>query len=170
MPAIKFSEREKTLLLITAAVAVIYVFYQFLLLPKWDEIGQIRTKVSAGRLELRVAESKLKILNAIGKHFGALPGVASLPKEEKALEGFKLLSQATVKSNLSVNYIKPLLDESGGGLKFNLSCSGKYRNLYTFFSILYQLPTLVLIDTLDITSGGGNLPDLNIKISLTIYN
>lgn len=170
MPAVKFSDREKLLLLITAGVAVIYVFYQFLLLPRWDEIGQIRTKARAGRLELKVAESKIKILNAIGKHLGALPGKAELPKEEKALEGFKMLSQATVKSNLSVNFIKPLLDESGDGLKFNLACSGKYRNLYTFFSILYRLPTLILIDTMDITSGGGNSPDLNIKISLTVYN
>jgi Tfp pilus assembly protein PilO len=169
MPALKISERERTLLIVTIGFVIFYVFYQFLLTPKWDEISRLKDKARAQRLELKVAEGKIKILDAIEKSVGILPERSALSREEKALEVLKLLSQATVKSGLNINFIKPLLEESAQGLKFSLSCSGKYRNFYNFFSILYRLRILVLIDSCDIVSSGGTTPTLDIRLTLTAY-
>lgn len=169
MAAIKLSDREKNLLIITVGCVIFYVFYQFLLVPKWDEITSLKDKAREQRLELKMAEGKIKILDAIEKSVGVLPEKSEMSREEKALEVLKLLSQATVKSGLNINFVKPLLEENGEGLKFSLSCFGQYRNLYNFFSILYHLRILVLINALDIVSTGGTAPDLDIKMTLTAF-
>lgn len=166
---IKLTEREKNLLIITVGCVIFYIFYQFLLVPKWDEIASLKEKARTLRLDLRVAEGKVKILDAIEKSAGVIPEKSELPREDKALEVLKLLSQATVKSGLTINFIKPLLEESSEGLKFSLSCSGNYRSLYTFFYILYHLRILILIDGMDIASSGGPAPALDIKMALTAF-
>jgi Tfp pilus assembly protein PilO len=169
MAPLKLSEREKNLLIITIGFVVFYVFYVFLLTPKWDEISKTKLEASNLRLNLRIAEGKIKILDAIEKSVGISPDVSILSRDEKALEVLKLLSQATVRSGLTLNFIKPNLDDQSVGLKFSLSCNGHYNNLYTFFSILYRLRILILVDSLEVLSTGGSNPDLGIKINLTAY-
>ena len=169
MAALKLSERERNLLILTIGFVVFYVFYQFLLTPKWDEITMLKEKARSQRLDLRIADGKIKILDAVEKSIGMLPQKTELTREDKALEVLKMLSQATARSGLNMNFIKPRLEESGEGLQFNLSCSGKYNNFYNFLYILYQLRALILIDTLDITTTGGGSPDLDVKINLTAY-
>jgi Tfp pilus assembly protein PilO len=169
MAAIKLSEREKNLMILTVGALVFYVFYQFLLTPQWDNITRLRETVKDKRLEFKVAEGKMRILQAIEKQVGIIPEKSELPREEKALEVLKLISQATDKSNLKLIFIKPLLEESGEGLKFQFSCSGTYRELYNFLFILYQLRVLVLIDSLDAVSNTMHEPTLDIKVSLTAY-
>jgi Tfp pilus assembly protein PilO len=169
MAAIKLSEREKNLMVVTIGALVFYVFYQFLLTPKWDNITRLRETVKEKRLEFKVAEGKVRIMQAIEKRVGILPEKSELPREEKALEVLKLISQATDKSNLKLIFIKPLLEESGEGLKFSFSCSGTYKQLYNFLFILYRLRVLVLIDNLEVTSTSMYNPLLNIKVGLTAY-
>jgi Tfp pilus assembly protein PilO len=169
MAALKLSDRERNLLILTMGAVIFYVFYQFLLTPKWEEISQTRETARAKRLELKIAEGKIKILQAIEKQAGIIPERSELPREEKALEVLKLISQATDKSGLSLSFVKPLLEESGEGLQFSLSCTGSYKELYNFLFILYRLHILVLINSLDITSSGGTAPTLDIKVALTAY-
>lgn len=169
MAPLKLSDRERNLLIVTIGFVVFYVFFQFLLTPKWDEIARLKDAARGLRLDLKVAEGKVKILDAIEQSVGMVPEKSILPRDERALEVLKLLSQATVRSGLTLNFIKPNLEEEGEGLKFNLSCSGRFRSLYTFFSILYRLRILVLIDSMEIISSGGAAPDLGIKINLTAY-
>lgn len=169
MAAIKLSEREKNLMILTLGFVIFYVFYQFLLTPEWDSISRLRETVKDKRLELKVAEGKLKILQAIEKQVGIIPERSEQPREEKALEVLNLISQATDKSGLKLIFIKPLLEEGGEGLKFSLSSSGSYKQLYNFLFILYRLRILVLIDNLDIVSSGPHEPVLDIKVALTAY-
>ncbi len=169
MAAIKLSDREKNLMIITLGFVIFYVFYQFLLTPEWDNISRLRETVKDKRLELKVAEGKLKILQAIEKQVGIIPERSEQPREEKALEVLNLISQATDKSGLKLVFIKPLLEEGGEGLKFSLSSSGSYKQLYNFLFILYRLRVLVLIDNLDIISSGLHEPVLDIKVALTAY-
>ena len=169
MAAIKLSDRERNLAIITLGFVVFYVFYQFLLTPEWDEITKLRQTVRDRRLELRVAEGKIKILQAIEKEVGIIAVRSELPREEKALEVLRLISQATERSGLTLVFVKPLLEEGGEGLKFSLSCSGTYIELYNFLYILYRLRILVLIDSLNIASSGGPAPRLDIKVALTAY-
>jgi Tfp pilus assembly protein PilO len=156
-------------MVLAAGALVFYVFYQFLLVPQWDNISRLRETVKNKRLDFKVAEGKMRILQAIEKQVGIIPEKSELPREEKALEVLKLISQATDKSNLKLIFIKPLLEESGEGLKFSFSCSGSYRELYNFLSILYRLRVLVLIDSLDVTSSSMHEPVLDIKVGLTAY-
>lgn len=169
MAALKLSARERNLLVLTLGFTVFFVFYQFLLVPKWAEIARLKEKTRGQRLELKISEGKIKILDAVEKSIGIIPQKAELTREDRALEVLKMLSQATAHSGLDISFVKPRLEESGEGLKFTLSCSGKYKNFYNFLYILFQLRALILIDTLDITSTGGASPDLDVKINLTAY-
>ena len=168
MAAIKLSERERNFITVTIGFAVFYVFYQFLLTPMWAEIAKLKDKAREQRLELKIAEGKIKIMDAIEKSVGVVPRKSAAPREDKALEVLRLLSQATAKSGLNLSFIKPLLEDKGEGLKFNLFCSGRYKDLYGFLSILYRLRILVVIDSLDIGTHGTS-PDLDIKMILTAY-
>ena len=136
---------------------------------KGDRTRRVLLLIRDKRLDLKVAEGKVRILQAIEKEVGIISEQSELPREEKALEVLKLISQATDKSGLNLIFVKPLLEESGEGLKFSLSCSGSYKELYNFLFILYRLHILVLIDSLDITSSGGHEPVLDIKVALTAY-
>jgi Tfp pilus assembly protein PilO len=170
MAAVKLSEREKNLLILTLGFAVFYVFYQFLLTPEWDVITRLRETARTKRLELKIAEGKVKIMQAIEKQVGIVPEKYAMPREEKALEVLNMISRATDKSGLKLIFVKPLLEEGGEGLRFSLSCSGSYKQLYDFLFILYRLNILVLIDGLDVkTNGLQNEPVLDIKIGLTAY-
>lgn len=169
MAAIKLSEQERLLAIIALGCVIFYVFFQFLIAPKLAESGKLKNRLRERRLDLDVAERKLKILAAIEKSVGLVPERSAAPREEKALEVLKLLSQATDKSGLNLVFVKPLLEEAGEGLKFNLSCLGSYRELYNFLNILYRLRVLVLIDNLNIVSSGGREPVLDIKVALTAY-
>jgi len=167
---IKLSEREKNLAILTLAVFTLYVFLQYLLPPKTNEIERLKDKARNARVELKIAEGKKKILETLEKTSGLIPQrETAVSKEERALEVLKSLSNAITRSKLDLITIKPILDAGTEGTKFNLSCAGSYKNLYDFLMILYKLRTLVLIDALDVTGGGGAKPVLNISMTLTAY-
>lgn len=169
MPAINLSERERNLGLVTLGFVIFFVFYQFLLMPKWGEISRLKEKARAQRLELKVAEGKIKIIEAIEKKVGALPKSPEVSQSERALEVLKNLSQATAKSGLNLVAIKPIIEAGKEELKFNLSCTGKYQNLYNFLKILHGLRIVVIIDNLYVTGGGSERPILNVEMTLKAY-
>ncbi|KPJ65676.1 hypothetical protein AMJ44_09720 [candidate division WOR-1 bacterium DG_54_3] len=168
MPPIKLSEREQKLAVVTLGFFVFYIFYQFLLTPKWDEIGKLKGKAQNARLELEIAEGKLRILEGLEKRVGAVSVKREIPPEERALETLRALAQATSKSGLNLISIKPMIGEEKGP-KFDLSCSGTYENLYDFLRIMRDLEIMVMIDSLKISGGGSRKPELDVKIVLTAY-
>ncbi len=168
MPPIKLSDREKNLAIITLGVVVFYVFYVFMFAPLWDEIGKLRNRVQKARLDLKVAEEKIKILNVIQEREGMLPEKSDAPREERALEVLRALSHAISDSNLNLILIKPIITENEG-FKFELTCAGSYENLYSFLRILRAMRVLVKFDSLNAGGGGGKEPILNIKMVLTAY-
>src|SRR3989338_5558503 len=102
MFGIKLSDREMNLAFIILGLLLFYVFSQFLLFPKWDEIGKIKEKARGLRLELKIAEGKIKALEIIEKKIGAIPEKAGMPGGEKTLEILKVLSQITSRSGLNL--------------------------------------------------------------------
>ena len=170
MPALKLSEREKKLAFLTLGFVIFYFVYQFLLIPKSEEAGKLKDRLRGLRLELKVSEGKAKILETIEKTIGVAPERSEAPREERALEVLKNLSQAIAKSGLNLISIRPLLDASEQGLKFSLSCSGKYKNLYDFLLYLHKLRIMVLVNALEVTGGGQSAsPVLDIKLTITAY-
>lgn len=169
MAAVNISEREVRLATLAGCLALLYVFIQFFLLPEWDSIGKLKDQARVRRTEFKVAEIKMRTLHEIEKRSGLIQLKSELPREEKALEILRVLSQASEKSGLNLIIIKPMLEEKGEGIKFNLTCSGSYKNLYDFLTILYQMRVLILIDSLSAASGGGTKPEINVNIALTAY-
>ena len=160
------SQREKLLTYGGAALVVFYVFYQFLLTPTLAKIGQARETLKTKRAELNLTEDQIKLFQVIASR---VPKTDEMPREEKALTILKLLSLATNRSGLTLDFIKPLPDESGDDYKFTISCSGSYRELYTFLFILNRLKIVILVDDLEIISSGGQQPTLTTKVDLTAH-
>jgi Tfp pilus assembly protein PilO len=171
MAGIKMSKREANLAIATLGFLVFYIFYQFFLSPKWEEIRGIQRKLSTLQMSLDLAEGKLKILESMENKMGAIPArrQPALAGEEKALEVLRYLAWATSKSKLNLRAIKPL-PPGPDGLRFELSCFGYYQQFYEFLEVLHGLEVLILIDSLDINGGGEQSPTLNIRILLTAYN
>ena len=67
MAPLQISDREKKLVTIALCCALLYLFYTFLLAPKWDEVNKLKHSLRKDRQELRVAEIKIKLLEKIGK-------------------------------------------------------------------------------------------------------
>ena len=168
MPPIKLSDREKRLAMVTLGFFIFYIFYQFLLTPKWEEIGKLKNQVQKARVELEVAEGKIRILEGLEKRVGGISLKKEIPTEERALETLRALAQATSKSGLNLISIRPMIGDERGP-KFDLSCTGSYKNLYEFLRILRDLEIMVMIDSLKMSGGGGKKPTLKINIVLTAY-
>jgi Tfp pilus assembly protein PilO len=169
MPPVKLSDREKKLAAITLVVAIFYVFYQFLLTPKWNEITKLNSKLQDARLELNVAEGKVKILKSIEKGETKVPTAFEVPVEERALAVLRAIAQATTKSGLNLLSIRPIMNEDENKFKFDLVSMGSYQDLYEFLNILRDLEIMVIIDSLRMSGGGVKRPDLSIKMVLTAY-
>jgi Tfp pilus assembly protein PilO len=172
MPPLKLSKRERNLVMVALGAAIFYIFYQFLLIPKLDEIGTLGAKADKLRLDVKVTESKIKILEAVEKRFGEMrkeqkPVVA--PTEEKALEVLRSLSETTSRSRLKLISIRPMIDEKEATMKFELSCAGDYRQLYEFLEILHSLKVLVLVDFLSVAAASDPANGLDIRMSLTAH-
>lgn len=167
MPPLRLSNREKNLSIITIGFVIFYVFYQFLLTPKIDEIQKLKDKAQKVRLELRVSKEKVKIIEAMEKRLELLPEGLTASKEEKSLEMLKSISLATSKSKLNLISIRPIIKEGEAGLSFFLACTGTYQHLYTFLRIIRDLGILVVVDSMEITGGGVKNPVLDMKITLS---
>ena len=170
MAAVKLSKRERNLAMIALGFAIFYIFYQFLLTPKIAEIEKFGNQVRQLRLNLEVAENKIKILEAIEKNVKFRPKETKqkIVVEEKALEVLRALSQTTTRSKLKLLSIRPMITK-GATLKFDLRCQGTYQQLYDFLEILHGLDILILIDSLDVTGSRGEVTLLDIKIMLTAH-
>ncbi|MBU0672711.1 MAG: type II secretion system protein M [Candidatus Margulisbacteria bacterium] len=167
---IKLSPREKKLVVIALGFVAFFVFYQVLLAPKLDQIGRLRVQVQKARLELKIAEGKINILDALEKEVGGrLPEESPALREKRALGILMSLSRTVLKSGLNLVSIEPIIAE-GQEKKFRLFCFGNYNQLYGFLMILQDLPGVVIIDSLEISGEGDQEPVLNINMSLTAYD
>jgi hypothetical protein len=160
----KTSERERKLSFITLAVIVFFLFYQFLLIPKWAEIGRLEEQAAKAHMDLTIVEGKIKILEAIEK---TLPATKGDPGKEWKLRALCTLLGAVSKSRLSLTSIKPEEIE-GQGLVIDLSCDGAYNHLYSFIKILRDLSMVFVIDSLNVTGGGSKKPVLSMKMGLNL--
>lgn len=166
MPAIKISEREKFLMVVTAASVILYVFYNFLLTPKWNEIGKLKERATGARIELRIAESKIKLLEKMKKIY-AEPEKAPGTKLERALLALRQMSSTITSAGVELMMLKPKLDPAADRIDFDLSCRSTYDELYGFLSRLAKLKTIVMVKTLTIKGGAQKNRNLNVQMSVT---
>lgn len=163
----KLSPREKGLFFTSIGMVIFYLFFQYLLSPGWEESARLSSKAESLRIELKITEAKIKILEALKQKAASLPSRPLASRNERALEVLQQLSQAAAKSNLSLTSIRPLIDFNSDGIKFMLTCSGRYKNLYNFLSSLNQQQIPVLVDVLDLSTSDEIRPTIEIKMTLT---
>ncbi|MFH1347338.1 MAG: hypothetical protein ABIH22_01480 [Candidatus Margulisiibacteriota bacterium] len=170
MPPVKLSKRERNLAMVALGFALFYIFYQFLLTPKLNETDKLKNEANKLRLDLQVAKNKIMILEAVEKRIGVAPPEKkeTIMVEQEALEVLRVLAQTTSRSKLKLLSIKPMINK-GDALKFELHCSGNYQQLYDFLEILHGLNILVLIDSLKVIGGGGEVTKLDINMALTAH-
>ncbi|MBI5399877.1 hypothetical protein HZB07_04625 [Candidatus Saganbacteria bacterium] len=168
----KLSKREQILVLAAVFCGIFYLFFQFLLLPKLGEIDQLKVQIKKVRLDLKSADSKLKILETAEKK----PGEVKRPEKmvplipsAGGLEVLRVLARTTSKSSLQLVFIKPLPGELTDGLKFELACQGRYRQLYDFLSILHNVDLVILIDSLSVVGKNGLSEPLEIRMVITAH-
>lgn len=169
MFSLKLSTRERNMLIAALVVLLVYLFDHFYFSPILKDVSLSKEKARNLRLELRVAEGKIRILETLQKKIGILHDESATSRQERALEALGNISLATTRSNLNLITVRPIVESDKGSLKFGLACTGKYKNLYDFMVFLNELPMLVIIDNLDCTSNGAKDPILDIKMTLTAY-
>ncbi len=165
MPPVKLSEREKNLAYITLGFVLFYLVFQVFLAPKWNETGRLRLKLRDARLELKIAEGKIEILDNLQRTLGTSDLQANISRDDKALEALRSISQTTSRSKLKLLSIKPTITDTGA--KYDLTCSGTYRSLYDFFGYLREAPMLISADSLYVTGNDAGSENLSIRLSVT---
>ena len=165
----KLSNREKNLLIVMAIFISIYFFDNLFFSPILQEVKRSKDKLRDFRMELRVAEGKIRILETLQKKVGIIYDESSNTRQTRALQALQNISYVTTKSKLNLITVRPILGQEQGNLKFGLSCTGKYKTLYDFMVYLNELPMMVIIDVLDCTSNGAVDPILDVKMTVTAY-
>ncbi|MBU0629596.1 MAG: type II secretion system protein M [Candidatus Margulisbacteria bacterium] len=165
----KLSNRERNLLTIMALVIAIYMFDLFFFSPILRELKIAREKRQELRLDLQVAEKKIRILEILQDKSGVIRPDTPSSTQRRALQTLQSISQVTTRSKLNLITVRPIQSQEQGRLKFSLTCSGKYRNLYDFMVYLNDLPIIVIIDILDCFSNGAKDPTLDITMTLIAY-
>ena len=168
MPSLKLSDREKNLIVAAIGLLVFYVIFQFMLSPKWQDIDQVYERLKAVRLEARVAEAKIKAIEAARGPI-ELEKKETKSNQQKALQAFKEISAATARAGLHLESIRPMPQIETDRFKFILVGGGSFASIHDFSVILSQLPVLVLMDDITITGGGDTSPVLRAVINLAAY-
>ncbi len=168
MPSLKLSEREKNLIVVVVGLLVFYVIFQFMLSPKWEDIERVSDRLKTARLEARVAENKIKALEAARGPIGMIKKEGK-SNEQKALQAFKDISAATARAGLRLESIRPMPQAETDRFKFLLVGGGSFASIHDFSVILSRLPVLVLMDDITVTGGGDTSPALRAVINLSAY-
>jgi len=167
---LKLSERERWLLLATTIVVVFYVFYTFLLTPVSTQIGSQQQKLSALKLDLRVAEEKAKLLQKL--ELMPLQTLrAKRNKEEQVIDALNYISKTISKLDLTLLSIRPRLTEQSVGsakvIFIDLAFSAGYNKIYQFMGALEKLPILILVDSMTMSRGSGQ--NLSVSMVVSVY-
>lgn len=167
---LKLSERERWLLLVTTIVVVFYVFYTFLLTPISTQIGSQQQKLTALKLDLRVAEEKAKLLQKL-ELLPLQTMRAKKNKEEQVIEALNYISSTISKLDLTLLSIRPRLTEQAVGsakvIFIDLSFSAGYNKIYQFMGALEKLPILILVDSMTMSRGSGQ--NLSVSMVVSVY-
>ena len=167
---INISERERWLLFVTVLIAVFFVFYYFLYIPKSHEVSSLRQELSGKLLELQTDEQKVKLLESL-----EIAPVEKLrshkTKEEQTLEALKYVSQAISRLNLDLISIRPRTEVVDVGaakaIFFDINFIGYYNDIYRFMQTLENLPILILVDSMEMKK--ADKAQVNVTMVLSVY-
>lgn len=167
---ITLSDRERWLLFITMLLIGFYIFFQFLYIPRADEVAILKEKLSKQELQLNTIEQKVKLLEAL--ELRPLEKLrAKKTKEEQTIEALRYISSTISKLDLDLLSIKPHMEEKSVGsakvIFIDMTFLGKYNTVYRFMQAFEMLPILILVDSMTMTKSGSEL--LRVSMVVSVY-
>jgi len=180
----QMSPREQIMVVSASVVIISYVFYQYLINPKLQDITRLKEEARTKRIELKTAEGKMKIFENVERQLGTQAfQMKTMSPSEKSLESLKIISNAVAKSGLVVNSIRPIVEEKKEGegavgeegaqteqtgQKFIIECTGDYASFYKLLASTYNLQVRVMLNELTVNADEDN-DDLKINITLKVF-
>lgn len=156
------------LAMVIVGLLIFYLFFRFVLLVEWNEIDKLKVKLNKSRIDLQLAESKIKVFEVFEAKTGVRAVAPPASKEQRSLEVLQALSEATSKSHLNLISIRPDLSLREG-MRFELAATGSYANLYEFLGILRELKILISIDELNVSGEDVRNPKLEVRMLITAH-
>ena len=152
----KLSDREKWLFFLMVLAGLLYVFFQFLYLPKMGEIFSSKRKLVLDQQQLTAYEEKAKVLEKL--EMAPLNLLrATKTKEEQTIEALRYISYSLSKLKLDLVSIKPRTQEIpvdfAKAIFFDINFTGQYKDIYGFMKELGDLPILILVDSMNMVQG-----------------
>ncbi|MFQ5736634.1 MAG: type 4a pilus biogenesis protein PilO [Thermodesulfobacteriota bacterium] len=170
---------RRIIILAAINIAIIGIYYWFLIGPTYDEIKGLReqnqslqTKLNDSRViaanipryrkEKEELEEKLKA------------AVAQLPNEKEIPDLIDSISRAGEKAGLKILIFRPVKEKNRGfyaEVPVNMSVEGSYESLYDFSAKVSSLPRIVNIENMSILSLGhkNKVPVLKANFVATTF-
>lgn len=176
----KLTKREKISLSVLLALGLGYVYVQYLVIPQFGNIKEVRAELDESRAELEKVkdydaknQELVELLEADGKKLDkALKRNFTELKQEDII---MLVSKLTGESGLvdqGMNFKKPSQAEVGGEkLKLNaaeLSFQGDYQGLNRFLEKLSKYEKRIIVDKIDIEKDEDD--NLTGTVQLKLYS
>jgi Tfp pilus assembly protein PilO len=147
--------RERRLAFIAAMVLLSWGVVSWIVQPLWDRVRDLQLRVETQLEKLEAVNRLLAQEPSVSRRHQALAGHLPAPGDERA-EGSllheleALSSRSNLKLNLKPHPLKP--GERIGRLEVELDVEGSQEKLLGFLDELFNLPRLVAIDRLRISS------------------
>lgn len=153
---------RKIIILAVINIVIIGLFYWFLIGPKYDQISALTQQHQ--NLQVKLNESRV-IAADIPKYrkekeemeARLKAAVAQLPNEKEIPDLIESISRAGEKSGLKILVFRPGKEIAKGfyaEVPVNMTVEGKFESLYEFSAKIGNLPRIVNIENMSITSLG----------------
>lgn len=167
---IKIAERERILLILTGAAFILFLFFQFIYLPKSNDIHRMSQILKKDNQDLKTAKEKEKLLQNL-EQYPMMKTKVKKGKEEQTVEALKYLSSAITQLDIELISMHPKNEavkvESANAVYFDLELLGSYNNIYKFLKALEALPILILVDSIDLNRADKD--KISAKFMLSVY-
>lgn len=175
----KLPLKKRIGILIAINVVLFLLIFWFLTFPVYSELASSKTKLVELKIELdknrRIAADIPKYLREKKDMEDALVlALTQLPNEKEIPDLFDSLANSALRSGLKIVLFKPGTESPKGfyaEVPVTMKVTSKFAGLYDFSKKVSELPRIVNLNKMTITSNGhkGREPQLTIEMDATTY-
>ena len=154
-PLLAFRPRERRLALITTVIIGCWVIISWLVQPLWDRARDLRLHVDNQTQRLDALARLLTQAPSVERDYRRAAPYFETEAKEKAQGSFLSELEAlsrTSEVQLSLKPRSPNQGEGGGRLEIELDVEGTQEHMMAFLDALFNLPRLMTIDRLRLSS------------------
>lgn len=172
-------DREKLIKMLPAIVGValiVLLYTYFFLIPINKKIGELEGKISKVENDVSKAKEIMAKFNDLNKKLNELKLESiemekKLPREKNMPDLIKKIKQLADKNSIIINSISPsstVKDRYFFRITYNMSVSGSYHNIGSFFADISLEERILNIENVLIS--GGNPSQVNFTLVSYQYN